>query len=102
MKILAWLSVISGALALLLLLATALDQPEWRSQVLTLSLPLTFSEPDVAPVLFLPSIALASLSLAAGAPAFRWRLARAGLILGAVSWLGILSIIGVRGLQTIF
>ena len=101
MKLLAWLSVTAGVPALLLLLAIVLGTPEWRTQLLGLSLPLDFSEPE-ATLLFLPSIVLASLALATGLPAHRRRLARAGLGLGAASWLGILGTMGVRGLETLF
>jgi len=102
MKLLAWLSMIAGVPALLLLLVVVLGVPEWRSQVLSLSLPLDFSPDPLATVAFLPSIALASLALAAGAPAWRLRIAQAGLVLGAASWLGIFIAMGSRGLQTLF
>lgn len=101
MKLLAWLSVIAGVLALFFLFAIILGAPEWRSQVIGLSLPLDFTEPG-ATLLFLPSIALASLAIASGVPAYYRRVGRAGLALGVVSWVVILGSLGIRGLRTLF
>jgi hypothetical protein len=101
MKLLAWLSVIAGVPALLFLFAIVLVTPEWRSQVLGLSPPLNFTEPE-ATVLLVPSIALASLAIASRAPAYRRRVGQAGLVLGAVCWVGIFGMMGIRGLQRLF
>ena len=69
---------------------TDLTEENWRDLV------------NRAALLFLPPIALASLAMVAGAPAHRRRTAQAGLALGAVAWIGILSTMGVRGLQALF
>src|SRR5262245_15329681 len=101
MRLLAWLSVIAGVAAFVLVFALVIGTPEWRSQLLGLSLPLDFSEPE-ATLVFLPSIALASFAVVAGAPAYRHRPAHVGLALGLVSSLCILGAMGFRGLQTLF
>jgi hypothetical protein len=101
MKVLAWLSVIAGAIALVLLLVVVLGTPQLRSQALRLELPLAFSDPE-GTLAFVPSMILASVALALGVPPFRRRTARTGLVFGAVSWLGIFLTMGSKGLQTLF
>ena len=101
MRFLASLSVISGAIALACLLAFTFAVPELRSSIFHLRLPLDLSDPEAAAA-FAPSLLFGSLALLLGAPAFRRRLARTGLLLGAGTWLGVFCLIGSSGFQILF
>jgi hypothetical protein len=84
MKLLAWLSFVSGVVAVTLLAFVVIAKPEWRSQVLDRSLPLEFGDAENT-LAFLPQVVLGPIAVLAGLIAFRRRLAWFGILLGVVA-----------------